>query len=219
MRLIHSQALVVILASLLVAGKVAAFSSPEEAAAFEEFAAQSEFAEYDTTVPVMEEDGPEHTHDFESWSEADVPLVPQNLKITNLLRTLDLTRPLIREITSAAIQNIAEESVQEYYFPLDQTYLSNLAYISAENRKTKEALELVKDDKYFDGQFQYYRIKLDSPLAPGEKMQITVKTSLTDIVRPYPTHTGQSEKQKLLYFGNPFALTAYPAAKQKTTVM
>lgn len=50
-------------------------------------------------------------------------------------------------------------------------------------------------------------------------MQITIKSSLSNIVRPFPTHAGQAEKQKVLYFGNPFALTAYPAAKQKTTVM
>ncbi|KAG0019695.1 proteasome regulatory particle base subunit [Podila clonocystis] len=217
MRFIHSQALVVIVASFLVAGQVAAFSSPEEAADFEAFAAQSEFADYGT-IPVMEEDGPQQTH-FESWSENDVPIVPQNIKITNLLRTLDLSRPLIREITSAAIQNIAEEDVNDYYFPVDQTYMSNLAHITAENRKTKETLELVKDEQYLDGQFQYYRIKLSSPLTPGQKMQITIKSSLSNIIRPFPTHVGQAEKQKVVYFGNPFALTAYPATKQKTTVI
>lgn len=149
MRFIHSQTLVVVVASFLVAGHVSAFSSPEEAAAFEAFAAQSEFADYGT-IPVMEEDGPQQTH-FESWSENDVPIVPQNIKITNLLRTLDLSRPLVREITSAAIQNIAEEDVKDYYFPVDHAYMSNLAYITAENRKTKEALELVKDEQYLDG--------------------------------------------------------------------
>lgn len=72
---------------------------------------------------------------------------------------------------------------------------------------------------YVTSQFQYYRIKLSSPLTPGEKMQITIKSSLSNIIRPFPTHVGQAEKQKVLYFGNPFALTAYPATKQKTTVM
>ncbi|KAF9926629.1 proteasome regulatory particle base subunit [Linnemannia zychae] len=155
----------------------------------------------------------------EYWSEQDVPIVPQTWKITNLLRTLDLSKPIIREITSAAVQNTGEQHQTDYYFPVDQAYSDNLAYISAENRKTKEALEVTKDEVYYDPQFQYYKIKLSEPLPPGEKVQITVRTSLTNIIRPFPTHVGQAEKQKFVYFGNPFALTAYPATKQKTTVI
>lgn len=56
-------------------------------------------------------------------------------------------------------------------------------------------------------------------MPPGEKVQITVRTSLTNLIHAFPTHVGQAEKQKFVYFGNPFALTAYPATKQKTTVM
>ncbi|KAF9427461.1 dolichyl-diphosphooligosaccharide--protein glycosyltransferase subunit 1 [Podila epigama] len=216
MRFIKSQALLVFVATFLVAGKVSAFSSSEEAAAFEAFAAQSEFADYDS-VPLME--GGEAEEPFESWSEDDVTTVPQTLKITNLLRTLDLSRPLVREITSAAIQNIAEENITEYYFPVDQIYIPHLAHISAEDRKTKEPLEMIKDDHYQDSAFQYYKVKFTTPLTPGQKMQITIKSSLSDLVRPFPTHVGQAEKQKLLYFGNPYALTAYPSTKQKTTVI
>lgn len=164
-----------------------------------------------TATPVV------HAEEF--WSEQDVPIVPQTLKITNLLRTLDLSKPIIREITSAAVQNTAEQDVIDYYFPVDQAYADNLAFISAENRKTKEALEVTKDDEFVDAQFQYYKIKLATPLPPGEKVQITVRTSLTNIIRAFPTHVGQAEKQKFVFFGNPFALTAYPASKQKTTII
>jgi len=85
-----------------------------------------------------------------NWSDEDVPIVPQVFKITNLLRTLDLSKPLIREITSAAIQNIASEDVSDYYFPVDHAYEDNLAHISAENRKTKETLQVIKDPEFHD---------------------------------------------------------------------
>ncbi|CAO3568941.1 unnamed protein product [Mortierella alpina] len=155
----------------------------------------------------------------ENWSNEDTPIVPQVLKITNLLRTLDLSKPLVREITSAAVLNIVQEDVHEYYFPVDQAYTANLAHIWAENRKTKEALEVIKDPEFADPDFQYYKIKLVTPLKPGEKVQITVKTSLTNMIRPFPTHVGQFERQQFVFFGNPFALTAYPTVKQKTTVI
>ncbi|KAF9580756.1 proteasome regulatory particle base subunit [Lunasporangiospora selenospora] len=147
------------------------------------------------------------------------PLVPQHLKITNLLRTLDLSKPLVREITSAALQNVAEQNVTDYYFPVDQVYTFNLAHISAENRKTKESLKVIKDTEFYDSEYQYYQIKLVEPLAPGEKIQITVKAVYTGMTRPFPTHARQDEKQQFVYFGNPFALTAYPTTKQKTTVI
>lgn len=86
-----------------------------------------------------------------NWSDEDVPIVPQDFKITNLLRTLDLSKPLIREITSAAIQNIASKDVSDYYFPVDQAYEDNLAHITAENRKTKETLQVSKDPEFEDG--------------------------------------------------------------------
>lgn len=90
-------------------------------------------------------------HAEEFWSEKDVPIVPQTFKITNLLRTLDLSKPIIREITSAAIQNThADQDQTDYYFPVDQAYSDNLAFISAENRKTKEALEVTKDEQFYD---------------------------------------------------------------------
>ncbi|KAG0319623.1 proteasome regulatory particle base subunit [Dissophora globulifera] len=155
----------------------------------------------------------------DSWSSENIPSVPQTLKITNLLRTLDLSRPLIREITSAAILNTGQEDATVYYHPVDQVYTTHLAHISAENRKTKEALEVIKDTEFFDADFRYYKIKLQAPLPPGEKMQITVKASFSNLAYPFPTHVGQAERQQLMYFGNSFALTAYPASKQKTTVI
>lgn len=90
-------------------------------------------------------------HAEEFWSEQDVSIVPQTFKITNLLRTLDLSKPIVREITSAAVQNIhVDQNQTDYYFPVDQAYSDKLAFITAENRKTKEVLEVTKDEQFYD---------------------------------------------------------------------
>ncbi|KAI8350098.1 Ribophorin I [Mortierella sp. GBAus27b] len=145
--------------------------------------------------------------------------LPTELKITNLLRTLDLSKPRVREITSVAVQNAGTEDATAYYFPLDQIYVESLALITAENRKTKEVLEVTRDKDLADNEFQFYKVKLSTPLPPNEKMQITIKTTFTGIVRPFPAQAAQDERQRFVFFGNPYALTAYPAAKQKTTVI
>lgn len=78
----------------------------------------------------------------------DMEMGPSDdLKITNLLRTLDLSKPRVREITSAAVQNMGTENATVYYYPIDSVYVDKLAHITAENRKTKEALEITKDNE------------------------------------------------------------------------
>ncbi|KAG0229264.1 dolichyl-diphosphooligosaccharide--protein glycosyltransferase subunit 1 [Actinomortierella wolfii] len=162
-----------------------------------------------------------NTDEMQAWSSEDLgeTIIKQNVRITNLLRTLDLTTSIMRETTSAALLNIAEEDVNDYFFPLDMFYTSSLANIEAENRKTKEKLEVVKDVVDENREIQYYKVKLSPPLKPGDKMQITVRTALVDQIRPFPAEVRQTEKQKMVYFGNPYALTAYAANKQKTTVL
>lgn len=81
-------------------------------------------------------------------AEAPVSSVPQVFRITNLLRTIDLTQTLVRETTSAAILNTDTEPQSEYYFPVDQAYTPNLALVTAENRKTKQSLKIEKDSQY-----------------------------------------------------------------------
>lgn len=81
-------------------------------------------------------------------AEAPASSVPQVFRITNLLRTIDLTHSLVRETTSAAILNTGTEPRSEYYFPVYQPHSPHLALITAENRKTKESLEIEKDGQY-----------------------------------------------------------------------
>ncbi|KAF9163863.1 dolichyl-diphosphooligosaccharide--protein glycosyltransferase subunit 1 [Actinomortierella ambigua] len=159
--------------------------------------------------------------EMQTWSKEELgpTIIKQTVRITNLLRTLDLTTPITREITSAAVLNIGETDVDEYFFPVDTFYSSSLASIEAENRKTKEALEVVKDVVDEENEIHYYKVKLSSPLKAGEKMQITVRVALVGLIRPFPAEISQNEKQQMVYFGNPYALTAYPANKQKTTVL
>jgi len=81
-------------------------------------------------------------------AETPVSSVPQVFRITNLLRTIDLTQTLVRETTSAVILNTDTEPQSEYYFPVDQAYTPNLALVTAENRKTKESLKIENDSQY-----------------------------------------------------------------------
>ncbi|KAF9420483.1 proteasome regulatory particle base subunit [Podila epigama] len=145
--------------------------------------------------------------------------MPQDLKVTNLLRTVDLTKQVVREIVSAAVTNFGTEPVSEYYYPIDRSLSVHMAHITAENRKTKDRLEIIDDERYDNAEVHFYKVQLSPPLPVGEKMQITVTVAFSNVVHPFPPRIGQKDKQWFIYTGNAYALSAYPTKKQKSTVV
>ncbi|CAG8497077.1 11419_t:CDS:2 [Funneliformis caledonium] len=74
----------------------------------------------------------------------NVTFVPQHWRNTNMLRTIDLTSSIVRETTSVAAQNIHNESIGEYYFPIPEQWDNHLSYIEVRERKTKQTFEVEK---------------------------------------------------------------------------
>jgi oligosaccharyltransferase complex subunit alpha (ribophorin I) len=70
--------------------------------------------------------------------------VPQYWKNTNMLRTIDLTSPVVRIATSVVAQNIHNESIGEYYYPIPEEWNKHLSYIEVKERKTEQVFEVEK---------------------------------------------------------------------------
>jgi hypothetical protein len=70
--------------------------------------------------------------------------VPQKWKNTNMLRTIDLTSSVVRESTSVVAQNIHNESIGEYYYPIPKEWDEHLSFIEAKERKTEQLFEVEK---------------------------------------------------------------------------
>jgi oligosaccharyltransferase complex subunit alpha (ribophorin I) len=60
---------------------------------------------------------------------------PQVFKQSNLLRTIDLTKPYAREIIAAVVENISKQPQSEFYLPVDKATLPKLSYVEARNKK------------------------------------------------------------------------------------
>lgn len=69
---------------------------------------------------------------------------------------------------------------------------------------------------FFSGRF--FTVKLPSPLAPGAKIRLSVETSFTHVLQPYPTHITQAEKQFVIFEGNHYFYSPYPTKTQTTRV-
>jgi oligosaccharyltransferase complex subunit alpha (ribophorin I) len=60
---------------------------------------------------------------------------PQVWKNTNLLRTIDITKPYIRETIAVIIENTSEEPQADYYVPLAKDTVPHLSYFKAKDKK------------------------------------------------------------------------------------
>ncbi|GBC04040.1 hypothetical protein RclHR1_05490003 [Rhizophagus clarus] len=61
-------------------------------------------------------------------------------------RTIDLTSSIVRETTSFAAQNIYNESIGEYYYPIPKEWDEHLSFIEVKERKTEQYFEVEKAD-------------------------------------------------------------------------
>src|SRR4051794_25032564 len=68
--------------------------------------------------------------------------VPQHWRNTNMLRTIDLTSPIVRVATSVVAQNIHNESIGEYYYPIPEEWDEHLSYIEVKEKKTEQSFEV-----------------------------------------------------------------------------
>ena len=56
---------------------------------------------------------------------------PQVFKNSNLLRTIDITKPYVRETVAMVIDNISKEPQAEYYVPIPKGIVENISYLEA----------------------------------------------------------------------------------------
>lgn len=60
---------------------------------------------------------------------------PQVFKNVNLLRSIDITKPYVKETTAVIVENISEKPQKEYYFPFPKDVLPKLSFIEARDKK------------------------------------------------------------------------------------
>ncbi len=65
---------------------------------------------------------------------------------------------------------------------------------------------------------KYFRVNLPASLAAGQQTTVTVESSYTHALRPYPSQIAQAEKQFVQFFGNALFYSPYKTTTQTTTV-
>src|SRR5579859_4199249 len=62
--------------------------------------------------------------------------IPQVYQHTNLLRTIDLTKPYIRDSTALILENISNATQTEYYWGIPLNLVDHLSFLEVKEKKT-----------------------------------------------------------------------------------
>jgi hypothetical protein len=76
--------------------------------------------------------------------------IPQSFQHTNLLRTVDLTKPYIRESTALILENTSNTTQTEYYWGIPLDIAPELSYLEVKEKKTG-ATELFPIERVVEG--------------------------------------------------------------------
>uniref|UniRef100_A0A672Q7A4 Dolichyl-diphosphooligosaccharide--protein glycosyltransferase subunit 1 n=1 Tax=Sinocyclocheilus grahami TaxID=75366 RepID=A0A672Q7A4_SINGR len=65
---------------------------------------------------------------------------------------------------------------------------------------------------------KFFEAQLPSSLAPGAKLRVKVETVFSHMLKPFPTHITQAERQLVVFQGNHYLYSPYPTRSQTTRV-
>lgn len=68
----------------------------------------------------------------------------------------------------------------------------------------------------FSGQF--FKVQLPSGLAAGAQLKAKVEMTFSHVLKPFPTHITQAERQLVVFQGNHYFYSPYPTRSQSTRV-
>lgn len=69
-------------------------------------------------------------------SSSVVASIPQTFQHTNLLRTIDLTKPYVRDSTALILENISNSTQTDYYLGIPVDLVPKLSYFEVKEKKS-----------------------------------------------------------------------------------
>uniref|UniRef100_A0A8B9K8E9 Dolichyl-diphosphooligosaccharide--protein glycosyltransferase subunit 1 n=1 Tax=Astyanax mexicanus TaxID=7994 RepID=A0A8B9K8E9_ASTMX len=135
-------------------------------------------------------------------------------------RTVDLSTHLAKVSSEILLANQGSSPVHSFTLALEPELGPHLAFIGASvkgEEEEDEALEL-KETALQGRSGTFFQVQLPSALAAGGKLRVKVETVLSHVLRPFPTHITQAERQLVVFQGNHYLYSPYPTRSQTTRV-
>ncbi|XP_004069004.4 dolichyl-diphosphooligosaccharide--protein glycosyltransferase subunit 1 [Oryzias latipes] len=135
-------------------------------------------------------------------------------------RTVDLGTHLAKITAEIVLSNQGPSAVQNFILAVEPDLAPRLAYIGASVKGDEEedgTLELQQTS--IQGQRgDFYKVQLSSSLAPGAQLKAKVEMAFSHVLKPFPSHITQAERQLVVFQGNHYFYSPYPTRSQTTRV-
>ncbi|KAM9860292.1 dolichyl-diphosphooligosaccharide--protein glycosyltransferase subunit 1 [Aulostomus maculatus] len=135
-------------------------------------------------------------------------------------RTVDLSTHLAKITAEIVLSNQGRTAVHSFILAVDSDLARHLAYIGASVKGDEEedgTLDLQQTT--IQGQSgEFYKVQLPSSLAAGAQLKAKVEMTLSHVLKPFPTHITQAERQLVVFQGNHYWYSPYPTRSQSTRV-
>lgn len=146
---------------------------------------------------------------------AESSLVNEEVK-----RAVDLSTHLAKITAEVLLSNQGESAVHSFIVALEPELAPHLAYIgvSVKGEEDEDSHLELKETTIKDQSGKFFQVQLPSSLAGGSKLRLQVETVLSHVLRPFPTHITQAERQLVVFQGNHYVYSPYPTRSQTTRV-
>lgn len=146
--------------------------------------------------------------------------IDQNLINKDVQIKADLTSSLVKISSAITIENTGNAAASSYIFGVEAESASTLASVTAAVPSKEEDSVLKVESVSVNGAKEgaFFQISLAKPLAAGKTVSVTVSTTFSHALKPFPTEIKQAEKQLVRYTGNLYLYSPYKTTSQKTTV-
>ncbi|XP_063330700.1 dolichyl-diphosphooligosaccharide--protein glycosyltransferase subunit 1 [Pelmatolapia mariae] len=135
-------------------------------------------------------------------------------------RTVDLSTHLAKITAEIVLSNQGNSAVHSFILAVEEGLAPHLAYIGASVKGDEEedgTLELQQTT--IQGQSgEFYKVQLPSSLAAGAQLKTKVEMTFSHVLKPFPTHITQAERQLVIFQGDHYFYSPYPTRTQTTRV-
>ncbi|PVU96089.1 hypothetical protein BB561_001405 [Smittium simulii] len=142
---------------------------------------------------------------------------------TNVIKDIDLTKPLITDTIRIVVTNKIEDSandkpIDKYSYFIEPRIFDKINEIQAAEIKTGNPLKISSNG--FNEKWNAYEffVHFASPLNLGEKISIKIYTSYFEPLSPQPNEIALNEKAFFKWTGNAYVFLPYSTLKQKTVI-
>ncbi|KAF4554710.1 Ribophorin I-like protein [Elsinoe fawcettii] len=145
---------------------------------------------------------------------------PQVFQHANLVRTISLAKSHTKETVNVIVENIDKKEQSEYYIPFEASTISRVGSLEVRDKNNAEQRFTQVGAIEYDATSatQYYKVKFPKPLAPKEKITLSISYSILASLKPLPAKIEQSAKQYVQYSFSAYTPSAYKSVKQKTNI-